>query len=60
MDPVGDVRKRLDKPPTIEHMDTPADPDTAVRLAAIRATAGSADDIFAPGCLERLRHDWPD
>ena len=33
--------------------------DAAERRAAIEETAGSADDIFEPGYLERLRQDWP-
>lgn len=42
----------------IEHMDTPEDPDAAARLAAILATAGTADDVFPPGYLQALREDW--
>lgn len=41
-------------------MDTPDAPDAETRLAAIRATGGSADDIFDPDYMERLRQDWPD
>lgn len=39
-------------------MDTPEDPDAAARLAAILATAGTADDVFPPGYLQALREDW--
>lgn len=42
------------------HMDTPDSLVPAARLAAIEATAGSADDIFEPGYLCALREDWPD
>lgn len=49
----------LDTAPTIEVMTTPGDHnDVADRLAAIDATAGSADDIFEPDYLDRLRADW--
>lgn len=41
-------------------MDKPEAPDAAARRAAIQATAGSADEIFDPVYLERLRQDWPD
>jgi hypothetical protein len=46
--------------PTIDYMTTPDEPDAVARLAAIRATAGSAGGIFEPGYLEALRQDWPD
>lgn len=47
---------------SIERMTTARDPDEAAadRLAAIEATAGSADDIFDPDFLQALRQDWPD
>lgn len=42
-------------------MDVPPQPyRAAARLAAIQATAGSAEGIFEPGYLETLRLDWPD
>lgn len=49
----------LDTAPTIEFMTTPGDSnDAADRRAAIDATAGSADDVFEPDYLDRLRADW--
>lgn len=40
-------------------MTTPSGPDEAAdRRAAVEETAGSADGIFEPGYLERLREDW--
>lgn len=52
----------LDYAPSIERMTAARDPDEAAanRLAAIAATAGSADDIFDPEFLQMLRQDWPD
>lgn len=40
-------------------MTTSGPDEAAERRAAIEATAGSADDIFEPDYLERLRQDWP-
>ena len=40
-------------------MTTPGDRhDAATHRAAIKATAGSAEDIFEPDYLDRLRADW--
>lgn len=53
--------KVLDTGPSIDSMTNPREPsEAAARLAAIEVTTGSANDIFEPDYLERLRHDWPD
>ena len=57
--PVPTIPKGLDTAPSIEPMTASGPDEAAERRAAIKGTAGSADDIFEPGYLERLRQDWP-